>query len=64
MQTSLLLTGQADEAAEVGLFQEQVEPARAVYHSPQLERAVCLCQEDYPGKPGHDLLPEPQRPVS
>lgn len=59
-----VLTGQAYEAAQVGIFQEQVECFGASHHYFKLECIVCFHQEDSVGQPGHWVLSKPQRPVS
>lgn len=41
-----------------------MELGRASHHHSQLERSLCLHQEDFTGETGHGLLPEQQRPVS
>lgn len=48
-----VLTGQAYEAAQVGIFQEQVECFGASHHYFKLECIVCFHQEDSVGQPGH-----------
>lgn len=47
----------------LGLFQEQVEPSGAEYHTSELECCGSVYQEDPAWKPGFDLLPKSQRPV-
>lgn len=41
-----ILTGQTNEAAEMGIFQKQVESFGIGHHYSKLECIICVCQED------------------
>lgn len=58
------LTGQTDEAAEVEVHQDQMEPSGAGHHHPQLECPVRLHQEDVTRQQGPGILSKQQGPVS
>lgn len=59
----LSFEGQTNEAAEMGLLQEQVELCWTDHHPTELERPGCLYQEGSAWEPWCDILPKPQRPV-
>lgn len=43
------LTGQTNEAAKMGIFQEQMESIRVGHYNSKLECIICVCQEDDTG---------------
>ncbi len=57
-------TGKAVEAAEMGVFQKQVESVRPGHHHFKLEFIISVHQENSAGRQRHWILPKPQGSVS